>query len=486
MSLSSSPRLSRRLSLAPTQAKDLRSEDEGGSMLMDISLTELAKTSPFKAKKGKVTRKQVKEDELDKLSQEELEQLAWEAMEEETRLQKRRSPRRSSGTTEESMKNVTIRQKSSTPRKGNRGNAKQSDKVAVPSVVEDVASDCFAPLPKSTSTSALKHSYDRQASPSRSALRRPYIRKSVAFGEVAEFEISTGDAQSEIDSMNTSEGADMNSIEIVASIEQSSSPLSRFGSCAAVLPTPKVIIKASKPKGRTSLRLQARVSDGGSGSVKKTTSTLSQKNPAAKTRLQEAIQNTSIKSRLKARESAVKVKAKAKVEVKAPSGFRMSSTGTLIPQPKCTPFNVAVVNPTSRGRRSIATAPSAPKANPVPAWLKRRNETLRKEEDERLEKEIERVRAQELAVGSSEDTQKTKRRTITAQPGYKSAVDKRVEERAAWEAKRKANEDILQQEKDKARKQREEREAEEYRLARQRTVIKANPVPNFIRSRAAK
>lgn len=73
----SSPRLSRRLSLAPTQINsNVAMPQEEGEMLMDMSLTELKGSSPVKR------RTQVTEADLDRLSQEELEQLAWEAMEE--------------------------------------------------------------------------------------------------------------------------------------------------------------------------------------------------------------------------------------------------------------------------------------------------------------------------------------------------------------------------------------------------------------------
>lgn len=381
------------------------------------------------------------------------------------------------------MKNVTIRRKSNTPRKSSR--------------IEEKSEPLLAPLTRTVSTSAIKHAYNPQASPSRSALRRPHVRKSVAFGEIAEFEFSSDDVDS-IDQIQVEARQVLtrssSSSQPAASEEKSSSPLSRFTKSVATISTPKVLFKAAKGLNvarRSSPRIkEAKSIPERPEASRKTASKLSPKSPVAKTRLREAIQESSSKARLKARESAVKAKAKAKEQVKVPDGFRMSSTGTLVAQTQCQPFTSTLRRraPSTSGKvvKASSSAVSS-KANPVPEWMKRRREALKKEEESRLQKELERVRAQEL--GGQEETvdkEKKRRRPTAAQPSRTSAVETRIAERAAWEAKRKANEELIALEKDKARKEREEREEEEYRLARQKTIVRANPVPNFIRARAAK
>lgn len=481
----SSPRLSLRLSLAPTQINSNNAGitqnegEEGASMLMDMSLTELKKSSPVKGKRLQVT-----ESDLDRLSQEELEQLAWEAMEEEKRLEgTRRSKRLSSGTTDATMKNATKRRKSNTPNKSKK--------------VEKSPEALLAPLPRILSSSTTKHAYDPQASPSRSALKRPNIRKSVAFGEVAEFELSIEKIESSSDQIQVEESQDnasSSTFPSTATEEKSSSPLSRFTKSVAPLSTPRSLFKTAKGFNvvpRSSPRIkEAKFKSERPELSRKTTSKKSPTLFIAKTRLREAIQESSVKARIKARESAVIAKTKAKDQIKAPSGFRMSSTGTLVAQTQCQPFSVA------SQRRASSSAPKSVetdggtvpiKANPIPEWMKRRKEALKKEEDGRLQKELERVRAQEL--GGQEETtknEKKRRRPTEAQTTHTSAVEKRIVERAQWEAKRKAKEELIASEKSKARQEREEREEEEYRLARQKTVIRANPVPNFVRARAAR
>lgn len=118
--------------------------------------------------------------------------------------------------------------------------------------------------------------------------------------------------------------------------------------------------------------------------------------------------------------------------------------------------------------------------------MKRRKEALLKVEDEELQRELQRVRAEELGQGESKSSEKMKARQatiISQQPAFTSAVEKRINERAVWEAKRKAKEDLVAEEKEKARRERTNREEAEYRQARQRSIPRANPVPDYYRTR---
>jgi hypothetical protein len=469
-----SGRSHRRVSLAPTQAKDASSlsDEEGASLLMDMSLTELQKGTPGKRKRQR--RPEMAEADLDKLSHEELESLAWEAIEEEKRLQELAKENETCTSSESKpiddlMKNVTVRRKSNSPRK----------------VVDAVLS----PLPKTmTMGAAVKHSYDRQASPTRSALRRPYTRKSVAFGEVAEFEISRGEIEMEIESKITIIASSSSRDETSSDVICSSSPLSRFANTPTTLTEVKKTLFKAKAVPTLTRRSSLRSAQGPKADdglpAKAVQVEAKRKSPIARTRMREAIKESSSKARLKARQSAIKAKEKAKKEDVVPDGFRISSTGTLVSKTKCQPFKVASAPLAPRASSAVGVTSTQTKANPVPAWLKRRKETLRMEEDEKLQKELERVREQELGkepVGKKEP----KRVAKQPQTGFTSAVDKRIAERAAWETKRQAKEDLLKEEKEKAKQERLEREEKEYQLARQRSIVRANPVPDYIRTRSA-
>jgi hypothetical protein len=455
---------------------------------MDMSLADLQKSTPARR-----TKREIAEADLDELSQEQLEELAWEAMEKESKLKERvkRSTRisKESLNTEDPMKHITIRRKSNSPRKA----------------IEQEA--LLLPLPKADTTGMMiRHTYDRQASPTRSAMKRPHARKSVAFGVVAEFEISReGNGlfrESAAIGVVQTDGSERSSSSVVveSSDNRSSSPLGRFNSTIHPLPLVKTT-KGPVLTRRSSLRSAVASSSSKDNrtevaSTRKIASMSSPKNPVARTRLQSAVQESSVRARAKARESAIKAKAKAKADTEIPNGYRLSSTGTLVAQTKCNPF-VAASKPlasvrSSSRRFSNSDKASQIKANPVPAWLKKRKDALLKEEDDRLLKELDRVRAEEL--GQKEERtgsgpQKRAKRTKAddcQKTAYTSAVEKRIGERAIWEAKRKMKEELLAQEKEQARIERTLREEEEYRQARQKSIPRANPVPEWLRTRAAK
>ncbi|UZJ55401.1 hypothetical protein CBS101457_004721 [Exobasidium rhododendri] len=464
-----------------------------------MSLAELQRSTPAKGR-----REGMEGCDLDRLSQEQLEGLAWKAMEEEERLKervRRKSTRRSREpiSLEDPMKHVTVRRKSNSPRK-----------------MAEV--EVLIPLPKADTTGmTVRHTYDRQASPTRSAMKRPHARKSVAFGVVAEFEISRdGDEVCEGStairaSQDTAAeaGIESGSTLEASSDVRSSSPLARFDatSSASFLPLVKER-KGPVLTRRSSLRSAAAASSNKENEgikkkaqaapiTRKTSSKSSPKSPMARTRLQSTIQESSVKARVKAREIAARARTTAKAEVEIPKGFRLSSTGTLIPQIKCQPFHTAsapLSSSRSRTRRLSSDADSTThvKANPVPAWLKRRKNALLKVEEEQLAKELDRVRAEELGQNVGQSSTIVQKRAgsakaaSTQKSAYTSAVEKRIAERAAWEVKRKLKEDLLQQEKERARQERAQREEEDYRQARMKSIPRANPVPEWIRLRTAK
>lgn len=474
------PRLSRRQSLAPTQPKHaLPQPDEvDASLLMDMSLAELKKSSPVRKQRA-AGRAVLVEADLDHLSQDELEALAWEAVEEERKLQERSSSNRLRRTTtaqkveephraptaatdvepverrgEDSMRNITIRRRSNSPRKV---------------LDRDMCKEELSPLPRSSCTAMpIKHSYDRQASPTRSALRRPQTRKSVAFGEVAEYDISSGDVGESATSSGQSEGPRaLASNEAESSkLSSSSSPLSRF---SKAMPAVKMLHVAT-----TGIAKPERASP----AVKE----------LAKSK-QPPIVASSCRSSLRS----------AKQNGNAPIGFRLTTIGTLVAETRCKPFKATSAPNAPRRRRSSTggkvtnsaskAATGASKANPVPQWLKRRKEALLMAEEDQLRKQLEQVRTQELGKTGSNDKVRnchagSERRAVQA--NFTSAVEKRITARAAWENKRREREALLDEERQRAIKEREKREEDEYRLARQRSVIRANPVPDWLRARAAK
>ena len=479
-SSSSLPRLSRRQLLAPTQPKHaLPQHDEvDASLLMDMSLAELKKSSPVKKQRA-AGRAVLVEADLDHLSQDELEALAWEAVEEERKLQKRSSSNRLRRATtaqkveesqraptaatdvepverraEDPMRNITIRRHSNSPRKV---------------LDRNMCKEELSPLPRSSSTAMpIKHSYDRQASPTRSALRRPQTRKSVAFGEVAEYDISSGDVGEGVSPSDQSEGPRVLASHDAESskLSSSSSPLSRF---SKAMPAVKTLYSATPAIAKPE-----------------------RASPAVK-KLAKATQPPLVAS---SRRSSLR---SGKQNGNAPIGFRLTTAGTLVAETRCKPFKATSAPIASRKRRSSTgekvtssaskAAAIASKANPVPQWLKRRKEALLMAEEDQLRKQLELVRTQELGkTGSNDKVRNSQARPErrAAQANYTSAVEKRITARAAWENKRREREALLDEERQRAIKEREKREEDEYRLARQRSVIRANPVPDWLRARAAK
>lgn len=186
--------------------------------------------------------------------------------------------------------------------------------------------------------------------------------------------------------------------------------------------------------------------------------------------------------------------APAPAAAPVPAGFRLSSTGTLVPLSKSSTFAFAArdaraaASTRARAAASEATATASrshagPKANAVPAWLKARKAQLQADEAARLEAELERVRDAELAKGrkASSTSRRIPSDAATAPAGgFVSSMEQRSAERAAWEEKRAHKEALLDAAKEAARKEREAREEQEYREARARAVIKATPMPAAI------
>ncbi|KAN0064751.1 hypothetical protein ACQY0O_001808 [Thecaphora frezii] len=127
------------------------------------------------------------------------------------------------------------------------------------------------------------------------------------------------------------------------------------------------------------------------------------------------------------------------------------------------------------------------KANPIPEWMRKRKEELEKAEEERLQAQLEEARQLELnkqkkkrvATSSLVASASPKKQRTVAKP-FVSSVEARLAERQRWEEKRKRKEALIEAEREKARRVREQREEEEYREARKRSVIKANPLPDYL------
>ncbi|EPQ30356.1 uncharacterized protein PFL1_01882 [Pseudozyma flocculosa PF-1] len=133
---------------------------------------------------------------------------------------------------------------------------------------------------------------------------------------------------------------------------------------------------------------------------------------------------------------------------------------------------------------------AAYKANPIPEWMRKRKQELEREEEERLQAELEEARQQELtrqkkkrvaasSLAADRGARSPKKQKTVAVP-FVSSVDARLAERQRWEDKRRRKEALIEAEREKARREREAKEEEEYREARKRTVVKANPLPGYL------
>ncbi|PWN92667.1 hypothetical protein FA10DRAFT_263428 [Acaromyces ingoldii] len=217
--------------------------------------------------------------------------------------------------------------------------------------------------------------------------------------------------------------------------------------------------------------------------------------PKPLTRRQQAVQEASQAAAATTRSARAKAKPLATVTTAVPEGFRLSSTGQLVAISKPKEFSFA--KPSSRATQETRQGGTAgPKANPVPEWLKKRREALKKEEAARLEAELERVRIEELHRGQAPQPSQSRLRgqleakenvhgpATTVAPGaFVSSVEARLAERAAWEERRREKEEALEKQREAARLERQKRDDEEYREARKRSVPKANPVPAWLHQR---
>lgn len=202
----------------------------------------------------------------------------------------------------------------------------------------------------------------------------------------------------------------------------------------------------------------------------------------------------------------------------APAGFRVTSSGQLVPQHTASVFSFDADGAAASGRSSMTArqkemldakrakevaannmrtetkARSGYKANGVPEWLKQRKDQLQAEEEERVKKQMELVRQKELADGKGKRkaASANKKAAATGTSGRKatmaktvakpfvSSLEARAAERAEWEAKRKANEEAIEAARQEAREEKLRQEEEEYKEARKRAVPKANPVPEWL------
>ncbi|KDN46474.1 hypothetical protein K437DRAFT_268122 [Tilletiaria anomala UBC 951] len=207
----------------------------------------------------------------------------------------------------------------------------------------------------------------------------------------------------------------------------------------------------------------------------------------------------------------------------APAGFRLSSTGHLVPAvaPRTFSFDagsslisatagssttIVTTNGMTARQRAMLDAQRAKdasaatkeaelqrrsryKANDVPLWIRKRKEQLQAEGEARLQREIESVRRAELGEGKKSGPgkqhdrhrqQAARKASLEDAKPFVSSIDARLAERAEWERKRKANEDALEAARQVARAEKLKREEEEYQEARRRAVPKANPVPEWL------
>ncbi|CAO1623166.1 unnamed protein product [Sympodiomycopsis kandeliae] len=183
-----------------------------------------------------------------------------------------------------------------------------------------------------------------------------------------------------------------------------------------------------------------------------------------------------------------------------PEGFRMTSTGSLVPcvptldEGEPIPFapslsHQAKLQKAIEEEERIRKERSQVKAHQVPDYLKKRRQELEAEREAELQREIDSIRQSEgqrhskrqiseSLMGNKPRTRTTS--TTTSGKPFVSSLELRNQERQAWESKRKAREDLLENERSKARDERLKREEEELRLERERRVIKAHCVPEHI------
>ena len=125
------------------------------------------------------------------------------------------------------------------------------------------------------------------------------------------------------------------------------------------------------------------------------------------------------------------------------------------------------------------------------------------EQDAELQRQIQEIRAKELGGGAEAGTSNGKTRAsrystlplglqgarpvktprsvpTSSSSAFVSATSARLAERATWETRRAAREALLEAEREKAREEREIREAEELKQERARRIPKANPIPEDI------
>lgn len=194
-----------------------------------------------------------------------------------------------------------------------------------------------------------------------------------------------------------------------------------------------------------------------------------------------------------------------------PEGFRLTSTGSLVhiaptlSKGDDLPFATSAAHQAKlqqaiEEEERIRKERSQVKAHTVPGYLKQRREELEKERELDLQREIEFIRQQEQGSGASTSSKRnlpeslmgtrprstrgnrhasTSDNTAAVKP-FVSSLEARHQERQAWEAKRKAREELLEHERRKARAVREKREEEALKLERERRVVKAHPVPEHI------
>ncbi|PWN29533.1 hypothetical protein BDZ90DRAFT_112931 [Jaminaea rosea] len=208
-------------------------------------------------------------------------------------------------------------------------------------------------------------------------------------------------------------------------------------------------------------------------------------------------------------------------DLDVPAGYRVTSTGQLVPTAASS--TATVPSASSRTRRtapvasSVSYTPSAAHfssllsateasatssssralgAGDVPAYLARRREEVQREVDDELARRIEKARRDELARSGARGSSSrfahlppalmgpkgssSSSRTAAPAPAPPSALSQRLESRRAWETSRRARDALVEAERAAAREERERLEAEELRKERERRCPRANPVPEEI------
>lgn len=441
------------------------------SLLMDMSFGQLGYVSPQKVHRKPPVEKQetaldlLSEDlDLSALSTDELERLAWEANEKESELRKqyRRDSRtrtsfRIPDKLQDPMRNITVRSPRRSPRR-----------TVSPEKLQE-----------HTSSGGGDHAIGK--------------RKSVTFGRVEEYEISHKSDSVELETVPCKSNKDV--------FSDPAPSLPSHTSMAEVkcmhVPAKKHAVRSENtntlvdPSKQSAVRQAPAKSDVRQAKRRYSRdSPLSvprpSKSPLARTRQQVAVQESAARERAKVRQSIVSAQRSASPSSSsaAPNGYRISSTGTLVN--RTAPKSPAITKSRLRGTaQTQCSKDRVPRANPVPEWLKRRKEELARQEEERLEQERERIRALELSKSTAErvPSNTTVRKSTASKQagqGFVSAVERRMAERAEWEMRRRTREAVLEREREQARQEREEYEEQAYKRDRQRTVVHANPVPDWL------